>query len=163
MKTMIARTFVALAVVSILTLPPVSAQAEEGSGGKRIFTKHFQETLFDISQNASYSTEILLDEKEYKIGKNVIGIVIHNAKDEDTKGAVITFSYKNLDTNEDAPDKPVITDKGNGLYIISGLDLQKEGRWELGITVEKDGVKDQVTFILPDALKSRHPGGKYSP
>jgi hypothetical protein len=163
MKAMVSRTVAFFAILSILALVPASAQAEEGSGGKRLFTKHFQETLFDITQNAAYSTEILLNEKEYKIGQNVIGIVVHNAEDKDTKGATITLSYKNLDTNTNAPDKPVITDKQNGLYIVSGLDLKKEGRWELSITVAKDGDKDQVVFILPDALKELHPKGKYSP
>ncbi|UCE79146.1 MAG: hypothetical protein JSV13_00460 [Nitrospiraceae bacterium] len=103
------------------------------------------------------------DDKEYDIGKNVIGIVIHNADDKDVKGIDLTFSYKNLETGENAPDTPGIDDKGNGLYSISGLDLQKEGRWELAISQKKDDVEDGVSFILPDALKNRHPKGRYSP
>jgi hypothetical protein len=88
---------------------------------------------------------------------------VHDSDDKDVKGVDLTFSYKNLETGEKAPDKPVIDDKGNGLYIISGLDLEKEGRWELGISLKKDDVEDRVSFILPDALKKRHPKGRYSP
>jgi hypothetical protein len=56
-----------------------------------------------------------------------------------------------------------VTDKGNGLYIVSGLNLQRDGRWELAITIKKDGVEDRVKFVLPDALKERVPKGRYSP
>lgn len=162
MKTTVSETILALTVLSMLALTPVYANGED-HGKKRIFTKHFQETLFDITRDASFSIEILLDNKEYEIGKNVIGIVVHNKDDEDVKGGGLTFSYKNLETGENAPDTPVIADKGNGLYIVSGLDLLKEGRWELGISVKKDEVEDRVIFILPDALKERHPKGRYSP
>jgi hypothetical protein len=151
-----------LTALSMLVLTPVFTNGED-QGEKRIFTKHFQETLFDITKDASFSIEILLDDKEYDIGKKVIGIVVHNAEDKDVKGVDLTFSYKNLATGENAPDTPVITDKGNGLYIVSGLDLQKEDRWELGISLKKDDIEDRVSFILPDALKKRHPKGRYSP
>jgi hypothetical protein len=162
MKVTVWGTVLALTVLSTLALTPVHANGE-GQGEKKIFTKHFQETLFDITRKASFSIEILLDDKEYDIGKNVIGIVVHDSDDKDVKGVDLTFSYKNLETGEKAPDKPVIDDKGNGLYIISGLDLEKEGRWELGISLKKDDVEDRVSFILPDALKKRHPKGRYSP
>ncbi len=132
-------------------------------GEKTLFTKHFQNTLFDVTEHAMYSVEILLDDQEYKIGKNVIGMVIHNAHDEDVTGAEITFVLKDLVAGTNFPVTSKITDKGNGLYIVSGLDLQKEGKWEFAITVKKDRIEDFVKFVLPDALKARVPKGKYSP
>ena len=43
------------------------------------FTKHFNESLFNITDKGLFSVEILLDDREYpKLGKDVIGIVIHN-------------------------------------------------------------------------------------
>jgi len=56
-----------------------------------------------------------------------------------------------------------VTDKKNGLYIVSGLDLKREGKWELLITVTKTGAADSVKFIFPDVLKNRPSKGKYSP
>ena len=132
-------------------------------GEKTLFTKHFQNTLFDVTEHTMYSVEILLDDQEYKIGKNVIGMVIHNAHDEDVTAAEITFVLKDLVAGKNFPVTSKITDKGNGLYIVSGLDLQKEGKWELTITVKKDRSEDFVKFVLPDALKERVPRGKYSP
>jgi hypothetical protein len=107
--------------------------------------------------------EILLDDQEYRIGKNVTGMVIHNTYDEDVTGAEITFVLKDLAAAKNSPATQSVTDKGNGLYIISGLDLQKEGNWELTITAKKGRIEDPVKFILPDALKARVPKGRYSP
>lgn len=56
-----------------------------------------------------------------------------------------------------------VTDRKNGLYIVSGLDLQRDGKWELNIKVKKNGIEDFVKFIFPDALKARVPKGRYSP
>ena len=153
-----------IGIVLVSTLPTYSAEAngKHEAGEKRLFTKHFQETLFDITEHAAFSLEIILDEKEHEIGKDVIGIVVHNEKDSDVAGAKLTIVHKNLETGEPAPGTITITDKGNGLYIISGLDLEREGRWELAITVRKDGTEDRVKFIFPDVLKRRHPKGRYS-
>lgn len=38
----------------------------------KLFTKYFQESLFDITGRALYSVEVLLNDKEYELGKNVM-------------------------------------------------------------------------------------------
>jgi hypothetical protein len=153
---------VALAV-SLLIAGYACAHENHEHTGKKLFTKHFQESLFDITGHASYSVEVLLDDKEYAMGKDVIGIVVHDARDEDVVGAVLTIVHKKLPTGENASGTPTVTDKGNGLYVVSGLNLQRDGRWELAITVKKGGIDDSVKFVLPDALKTRVPKGRYSP
>jgi hypothetical protein len=141
----------------------LNVQAEPEKNTKRIFTKHFQETLFDISEKAEFSIEILLNDKEYKIGKNVIGIAVHNARNQDVEKAIISIDFRNLDTDRPTTQTPVVKEKGGGLYIVSDLDLKKEGRWRLTVRVKKDGIEDSVQFLLPDALKTLHPAGNYSP
>lgn len=130
---------------------------------KPFFTKHFQNTLFDITENAAYSIEILLDDKEYKIGKDVIGIVVHDAHDEDVKGAEISFDLTDLAVGKKIAVTPAVTDKGNGLYIVSGLDLQRQGKWELVVTVKKNLSDGRVKFLFPDARKTSLSKGRYSP
>jgi hypothetical protein len=149
----------------LLACSPSNTALEGKSIGKEkpLFTKHFKSTLFAITEHALYSVEILLDDNEYTIGKNVVGMVIHNAKDEDVNGAEITFVVKDLASGKNSPVTPKVTDKGNGLYIVSGLDLRKEGKWELTIIVKQGRIEDRVKFILPDALKARVPKGRYSP
>jgi hypothetical protein len=166
MKAFISYGIMGLFMVLLLLQGSPSSAADEGmptGGVKTIFTKHFQKTLFDVTEHAVYSVEILLDDEEYTIGKNVTGLVIHNAHDEDVKGAEITFVVKDLASGKNSPITPKVTDKDNGLYIVSGLDLRKEGKWELTIRVKQGRIEDRVKFILPDALKARVPKGRYSP
>ncbi len=139
---------IALLTYGMFVSVPVVMAGESGVEGKQKFTRHFQQSLFRVTENAFYSAEVLLDDREYSIGKNVIGVIIHNARDEDVKGAELVIAHRNLSTSENAPGRVTVTDKGNGLYIISGLDLGRKGRWELIITVRKDGVEDRVKFAL---------------
>jgi hypothetical protein len=141
-----------------------NVSAHEGAHATHSFTKHFRETVFDISAKAEFSIEILLDDGEYKkLGKNVIGIVIHNSRDEDVEKAAVMIDFRNLNTGEPAVEKPVVTERGDGLYTVSDLDLKKEGRWKLTITVKKGTTEDSAQFLFPDVLKSRLPAGRYNP
>ncbi len=140
----------------------LDASVEEKREAKHAFTKHFKETLFDITTKAEFSVEILLDDREYrKLGRDVLGIVIHNSHDEDVERAVIAIDYRNLDTGEKAI--PVVKEKGDGLYVVSGLNVHKEGRWKLTITIKKGKVEDSVQFLFPDAAKNLLPAGRYNP
>ena len=162
MKAIILGLGGAALVFGLLVSLPAKARGKD-TPDKRIYTKHFDETLFDITKNADFSVEVLLDDKEYDIGKDVVGIVVHGKGDKDVAGAELDIALKDLETGETIPADVTITDRGNGLYIISGLDLERDGRRELSITVKKDSVEDSVSFIFPDALKKRYPKGRYSP
>lgn len=141
-----------------------TASAQEFGQKKKLFTKHFSRTAFDITRKGLFSIEVLLDESEYKIGKNVVGIIVHDANDKDVVGAELTVIQTDLDTKEDVAAAPVmITDKRNGLFTVSGLDLKRKNRWELSISVKEKGAEDGAKFIFPDALKSPYPKGRYSP
>ena len=142
---------------------PAGADEGHGHGGKTLFMKHFDESLFDITKNASYSIEILLDNKEYDIGKDAIGIALHNDKDVDVTGATFTLVLKNPDSGKPASGTWTITEKGGGLYIVKGLDLEQKGRWELTVTASKNGIADHAIFLFPEVLKERYKKGKYSP
>ena len=139
------------------------AYGDVAESGKRTFTKHFKGSLFDITAKANYSIEILLDEKEYPIGKNVVGIVVHNSNDEDVAGAELAIDYRDLDSGENLSQSVDVKDKGEGLYTVAHLALAKEGRRKLTIKVKKGPVEDSVQFIFPDAFKNILPAGRYSP
>ena len=163
MKTIISVLMSVFMVFCLLqTWSALETSAQEEREVKHAFTKHFKETLFDITTKAKFSVEILLDDREYKkLGKDVIGIVIHNSRDEDVEKADIAIDFRNLDTGETAI--PVVKEKGDGLYTVSGLAVHKEGRWKLTITVKKGTVEDNTKFLFPEVLKDRLPAGKYNP
>ena len=125
------------------------------------FTKHFNESLFNITEKGLFSVEILMDDREYpKLGKDVIGLVIHNAGDKDVDGATIKMTA--APEGQAWTDVPVIKDKGDGLYTVSNINLKKGGKWELRIGVKKALFEDSASFIFPDVLNKPLHKGKYS-
>lgn len=147
-------------LISLAVFYDSGAHEIHASEGKKLFTKHFDRTLFEITTQGRFSIEILLDDSEYPIGKNVIGVVIHNDRDEDVAGADIRFTLRN---DQQSIPEPAIVDKNNGLYIVSGLDLRKDHPFSLLLSVTKNDVHDTAQFIFPECLNNLNPKGKYSP
>ncbi len=97
-----------------------------------------------------FRIEYLTNAGRYNIGKGMVGIVVREADGRAVAGAELTVIQTDLYTRENIIPKPsMITDKGNGLYIVSGLDPGKKDRWELSVTVNAKGRKDGAKFIFP--------------
>ena len=129
---------------------------------KSKFTKHFNESLFNITDNGLFSVEILMDDREYaKLGKGVIGILIHDQYDKDMAGVDIEITAV-MPNGKVSTDAPTVKDKGKGLYTVSGINLEKEGQWELKISLKKKTSKDSTSFLFPNVLNKRMPVGEYS-
>ncbi|MDI6800761.1 MAG: FixH family protein [Thermodesulfovibrionales bacterium] len=102
-------------------------------------TKHFNESLFKIMEKGKFSVEILMDEKEYRIGENVIGIVIHDKRDRDVEGAEIKATV----VTSEGIRPLLVKEKDDGLYTAEKPDFKREGRWELTIKIKKKGNEDE--------------------
>lgn len=150
--------FILIVGFSLVISHSVYSHEKEHVKGKIQFTKHFHESLFQITEKGEFSIEILLDEKEYKIGKNVLGVVIHDKHDEDVEGAEINV---NVRTTEGNIESATVQEKGGGLYTIAGVNLQRDGRWELVIKVKKKKIEDSAVFLFPDVLRERKSVGRY--
>jgi hypothetical protein len=155
-----------LAAVLFVGLSPARmafANGDHGKEGNAKFTKHFNKSLFQVGEGRVFSIEILPDESEYKIGKNVVGIAVHDEKDRDVTGAKISIALKDRQTGQPAPGAARVREKGGGLYLVSGLELKQEGRFELEVTAKKGTKEDSAVFLLPEAWDDVRPKGKYSP
>jgi hypothetical protein len=118
--------------------------------------------MFSIADKGIFSVEILMDDSEYpQLGKDVVGLVIHDKQDEDVAGAEIRITTVMQD-GQTGTDAPVVKEKGEGLYTVSGLNLKREGRWEIRISVKKKNLEDSASFNFPDVLKTPFKKGKYS-
>lgn len=141
--------------ITILALFGASyAHSGKHEGGAK-FTKHFSDTLFAVSEKGQVSIEVLLDEKEHKIGKDLIGIVVHDSHDEDVEDAKLIVTV----TGISEPLK--VREKGGGLYLVQNTGFPKEGTWRLGISVTKKKIEDKAVFNFPEVLNSKLPAGKY--
>jgi hypothetical protein len=139
------------------------ANGKHGEDESREFTKHFNKSLFQVGEARLFSIEILPDESEYKIGKDVVGIAVHDEEDRDVTGAKISVILKDRQTGQPAPGAARVREKGGGLYLVSGLDLTQEGRFELKVTAKKGTKEDSAAFLLPEAWDDVRPKGKYAP
>jgi hypothetical protein len=142
----------------LLFFASVNAGSGRHDNEKIKFTKHFNESLFRIADKGEVSIEILPDEKEYKIGRNVIGIVIHDKYDKDVEGAKLEVI---VEASEGSKEQSTVKDKGDGLYTAMGLDIQRSGRWALRINVKHKNIEDSAVFVFPDVTKEHIPAGKY--
>jgi hypothetical protein len=146
-------------ILLVFVMVLICASLVYGHSGKHEenakFTKHFNDTLFAVSEKGQVSIEVLLDEKEYKIGKDMIGIVIHDSHDEDVEDAKVTVTV----TGIPAPLK--VIEKGGGLYLVPKTGLPQDGTWKLGIAVKKKKIEDGAIFAFPEVLKNKIPAGKY--
>jgi len=141
----------------VLTCASIAGAHEGQHEGGAKFTKHFNETLFAISGKGQVSIEVLLDEKEYKIGSDVIGIVVHDSRDEDVEGAKLTIMVSGM------AEPLKVKEKGSGLYLAPKAGLPKDGTWKLSISVNRKKIDDGAEFDFPEVLKSKLPKGKYLP
>jgi len=114
------------------------------------FTKHFEKSLFEITQKGYYSVEMVIKSGILKQGKNEIDLVLHDNKDRDVTDAEITIQPWMPEMGHGIDIEPWIEEKGGGLYHVSNLVLTMGGHWQLRIMVSKNGVTDTAVFDFPE-------------
>lgn len=126
------------------------------------FTKHFDNTIFRITEKRMFSVEIVTGRKELKvIGKNAAGIVIHDSHDEDVEGADVQVIQWMSEQGRGATQSLNVKEKSGGLYILEDVNLKISGHWEMRIKVKKNSLEDSAIFAFPDVTKENIPAGKY--
>lgn len=138
-----------LLAITMLTLLMAGCAAEQTRGtGNPQFTKHFGGSIFKVTEKELFSVEIASDEKTLKLGNDALGIIIHNAKDEDVEGANIQVSVY-IPNETSSADTLHVTEKADGLYTIRKIDLRRKGEWELRVKVKKGDLEDAAVFHFP--------------
>lgn len=146
----------ALATAVIIFLFPAAVYPQKEKG----FLKHFNGSLFSIGEKGLYSVEVITDDKEYKkLGKGTLGLVVHGSNDEDVEGAQITITV--IEKGAPVPVRASIKEKGQGLYTVEGLGIERDGIWELRVKVRKGKSEDEAVFAFPEAVKELKPTGRH--
>jgi hypothetical protein len=100
---------------------------------------------------------MVIKEKELKVGVNTLDIIVHDKNDKDVAGATVTVTPWMPEMGHGVYEKPVVRERGGGLYSVENIILIMGGRWELRIKIRKEGVEDSVTFDFPDVKISETP------
>lgn len=109
------------------------------------FTKHFEESLFQISDHGMFSAELLIPGKNLVTGMNDFDIVIHDRNDRDVEAASVDVSLKG---GKVTTGKTRVIDRGGGLYGVRGMNVPIPGAYELIIGIESKGIRDNAVFSI---------------
>jgi hypothetical protein len=137
-----------LALVLFYPFGAYALHADLQSHGSQ--TKHYEESLFKVTEKGLFSVEMIIKGKELKTGVNTLDVIVHDKDDKDVVGAEVSVSPWMPDMGHGVFEKPVITERGGGLYSAGNVILIMGGHWELRVQVKKDGLEDKATFDFPD-------------
>ncbi len=133
------------------------ADMSEGHGhGDVKVTQHFDDSLTKLTDNKMYSLELVIPEKQLKMGVNTVEIIVHHATGGDVAQAAVTVTPWMPSMGHGVMQKPVVTERGGGLYSIENVVLSMTGHWQLQVTVAKDDKEDSAVFDFPEVKAMGH-------
>ncbi|MGO9612953.1 MAG: FixH family protein, partial [Dissulfurispiraceae bacterium] len=133
-----------------LLLPFTGFAAETYQTDAGSHTKHYEQSLFKMTERGMFSVEMVVKEQELKVGVNTLDIIVHDKNDKDVAGAIVTVTPWMPEMGHGVYEKPVVRERGGGLYSVENIILIMGGRWELRIKISRGSVEDSVTFDFPD-------------
>ncbi len=117
------------------------------------FTKHYKQSLFQITENKLFSIEMVIPEGHLKVGKNDFDLIIHDRTDRDLVEAKLNIEAYMPEMGHGIDVEPEIQEKGGGLYKVKNFPITMSGHWQLIVTVSKDNAKDKAVFEFPQIGK----------
>jgi hypothetical protein len=144
----------AILVIFTLLVPFIGFASEKKQSSSGPQTKHYEQSLFKVTGKGLFSVEMVIKEKELKVGVNTLDIIVHDKNDKDVVGAVVTLIPWMPEMGHGVYEKPVVRERGGGLYSAENIILIMGGRWELRMKIKRGDVEDSVTFDFPDVKSS---------
>ncbi len=146
------RKLIALSLMVVL-----AGCATSGSGPHKHdkFTKHYDKSLYEVTKKGMFGVEMVVKEHVLKTGVNSLDLIIHDINDKDVVGAEITVTPWMPEMGHGVFDKPLITEKGGGLYTVENIILVMSGHWELRVNIKNYWNEDSVVFDFPDVKVDR--------
>jgi len=130
--------------------------AEEHGHDDVKVTKHFDDSLTKLTENSLYSLELVVPDKYLKMGVNTVEIIVHHATGGDVAQAELTVTPWMPSMGHGVMQKPVITERGGGLYSADNVVLSMTGHWQMKVKVDRDGKADTAVFDFPEVKAMGH-------
>jgi hypothetical protein len=135
-------------VLLFVLLYPLAVHA--GPADRQGPQKHYKESFFKMTDKGLFGVEMVVKGNQLRAGANTLDVIIHDKDDRDVAGAEITVTPWMPSMGHGVFEKPVVTERGGGLYSVENVNLIMAGHWELRIVVKKDSLEDTATFDFPD-------------
>jgi hypothetical protein len=126
-----------------------------GHGDVKI-TKHFDESLTMLTDKNLFSLEMVIPAKQLSMGVNTVEIIVHHASGGDVPQAELTVTPWMPSMGHGVMQKPVVTERGGGLYSVDNVVLSMTGHWQLQVKVAKDDKEDTAVFNFPEVKAMGH-------
>lgn len=124
--------------------------------GEAKVTKHFDESLTKLTDKELFSLELVVPEKHMMMGVNKVEIIVHHSLGGDVPQADLTVTPWMPGMGHGVMEKPVITERGGGLYSVENVVFSMTGHWQLIIEVAKDNKVDKAVFDFPEVKAMGH-------
>jgi hypothetical protein len=141
--------------VALIAITIILSALTASGGEKPAITKHYADSLLQFTERGLFGVELLIKGAHPKVGTNTMQIILHDKYDGDVPGAEITVTPWMPSLGHGVFERPVVTERGGGLYTIDNIQFDMGGLWELMIGVKKDDQSDRVTFEFP-GVKGDH-------
>jgi hypothetical protein len=110
------------------------------------FTRHYEDSFFAVGRDKKFSVEIVTGKKDLNLEANTVGIIVHDANDEDVEQADLAITAVVQDNVRQREVIYTVTEKGRGLYTMEFLDFKQSGIRQLRVRVKKDNDEDISVF-----------------
>jgi protein SCO1/2 len=102
-----------------------------------------------ITDKGLFSVSIVIEGRELLKGANSVGVVINDKQGRPVDGAEINaVPWLPVDSHG-VSEKPVVTKMGNGKYLMDNLVLDRNGMWDLKVSVRSGAQEDRALFQFP--------------
>jgi len=129
----------------------------EGHGhGDVKVTKHFDDSLTKLTDNNLFSLELVIPDEHLKMGVNTVEIIVHHSTGGDVAQADVTVTPWMPSMGHGVMEKPVVMERGGGLYSVENVVLSMTGHWQLQVKVAKDDKTDEAVFDFPEVKAMGH-------
>jgi len=143
-----------LSVIAAVFIPFAVFAFDPADAEPQHHTKHYEQSIFKMTDKGRYSVEVMVKDKSLKVGVNSFEIILHDKDDKDVVGAEVEVVPWMPEMGHGVFEKPVVKERGGGVYSVENVVLIMEGRWELRLNIRKSGTEDNVTFDFPDVKSS---------
>jgi protein SCO1/2 len=100
------------------------------------------------SEKGIFSLELTVSGKGLKNGSNTLEVVVRDKGGKSVEGGDLTVTPWFPAMGHGVWDKPAVTDKGSGKYIVRNVLTNMTGKWELRFDVKKGSSRDRAVFVF---------------
>jgi hypothetical protein len=111
--------------------------------------KESGDSLSKTTDKNMFHLEVTVEGKNLAIGNNSADILVKDTNGKPVTGAYVYVKPHVARHGESTFVKPLVTEKGEGLYNVKNIYLDAQGDWILKVRVRKGDKDDSATFDFP--------------